>query len=296
MKPKRGLGLMISCLSILSALQWSCPAEEGPYDFSSPEAAFRSCGLAIKNNDPEAYYNAIYIGEPLTYERFLNLVWEPRNDQGQRIYFLGSPVVWKSGHVADYFLGAEFLKEVEARRLERGEVRSWFVKWSAGKLIRKEGFVRFAPEGDWRWSPNLYSQDINYRDSFATPSDAFRTVGQAQFLRLEVEVCRGLASAVRGGPTVDQCAQTMRERLAKLSKTEVDDVWINPALTACVDCLEEEYFTEKDGRQMCRVWELRRDAHGKSTRHRYQLFVKEEEEWRWLPDSKSFWYMGKPQP
>lgn len=296
MNQKHSLSFVIMCVGVLFATEHRCIAEANQYDFSSPEATFRSCGLAITNNDPQTYYKAIVTNRrnPAYDEQFLQEIWNGKDPEGRRHYGMGlcSPTVQRTGKVAEYFLQSEFLKKVEDRKAPVGEMRVYLVKWKAAKLIRREFFIRFDKDGYWRWAINLDSQDIPYLDSYKTPTDAFCTIEQAQFLRLETEVCRGLASVARGEMGVEKCDQTLRERLSKLSKTAADDVWINSALTACEGCLEEEMFTEKDGSQRCRVWETEKDTGSKRVRRRYELFIKEGNEWKWLPDSKSFWNIG----
>jgi hypothetical protein len=207
--------------------------------------------------------------------------------------------VQESGRISNYFQEAKFLREEVSRKVDGGALRVFLLKWPTGKVVRKESFVYFEKDGFWRWVLDPYlSQDTPCLDSYATPTDAFRAIGQAQFLRLETEVCRGLAMVARGGMDLNKCAEVFRSRMTKsLSPLEV-----NSMLTACTDCLEEEMFTEKDGSRRCRVWETEKDATGKRVRRHSELFIKEDNEWKWLPDPKSIWYLApskktaKPAP
>ena len=203
-------------------------------DFSSPEATYRTCGLAIQNNDPQTLYKAIILGEqPLPYAVFLKEIWELTDAEGRRTYgnhFRLNKTFLGTTQVAGFFLAAQFLRETRRKVTDEYETREYLVKWPHGSVIRTEVFYRLKKEGYWRWYLNQFAHDFQAHDSYATPSDAYRSIAQAQQLRLPTDVYRGMAATSRAGKDVTACVQQFRAAESRLSKRQQDHFWANREL------------------------------------------------------------------
>ena len=84
-----------------------------------------------------------------------------------------------------------------------------------------------------------------------------------------------------------------------MKKREREETWNTPELSGLRDAIEEEMTPPSATLEptKCKVWDLT-DARKREDRKRvdFETFVKEGNEWKWLPKPKYFWYPTKTEP
>jgi len=165
--------------------------------------------------------------------------------------------------------------------------------WLMSKDRKLRGFIDFIEQkGQWKWLPPIdpdaptapaYSYDIT------TPTKAFATLKRAQDPGYDgMPDLHGIHYALENSLKSSLPALKYREVIGgRKGKAK----WTRPDFSYGADRLEEEMPPLEDGKQKCRVWRL--DEKGKRTT--FELFVKEGDEWKWLPDPKCIWYPAKTE-
>jgi hypothetical protein len=143
----------------------------------------------------------------------------------------------------------------------------------SGQLLWLFEALVSAAEGSWTGKPTGYS----------SPTNAFLSVAQAQSIRDLLTIHRSMARGVLRGLAFEKYREVVGEKRKKGVAF--------PYTGSGQVHLEEEVLPPEDGKQKCRVWRL--DEKGKRTT--FELFVKEGDEWKWLPDPKCIWYPAKTE-
>lgn len=168
--------------------------------------------------------------------------------------------------------------------------RVWLMS-EDGKLRGSVDFIK--QKGQWKWVPPLNMDAPTapaYRYDFSTPSKAFATLKRAQDPGYDnIPDSQGIHHALESSLKSSFPAVEYREIFgARKGKVK----WKRPDFSYREDDLEEEMLQPENGKQKCKVWRL--DDKGKRTT--FELFVKEGDEWKWIPDPKYIWYPAKPEP
>lgn len=182
-------------------------------------------------------------------------------------------------------------------RVEKMDGLSWgcprstvWIRWVESKIMGAVGFVE--QEGNWRWFPMLYHAAYEDYD-LSTPTAAFLSLRRARHsgnsamytpIGDTFGIYNCIASDLKGAMSFEDYDKLVKGR-------RVGNGWISPSLSYDTDHLEEEMLEpeRKTGRSQCKIWKL--DKKGK--RVGFDLFVKEGEDWKWLPDPKYIWFPAK---
>lgn len=268
------------------------------YDQTSPTTTFRSLGKAIQNNDPKAYCSMIAGTAEIPYDVFVKEIWEGKGGHMPR-YGVNSEALANAApsRVAQFFCDAEILKEsIDASEEAEGRLyQVLHLRWSDGKIIRKERFVRVAKQTAWKWMPDAYEHDRPVYD-LSSPTTAYLAVGQALRYRLVSELVRTYAISVKGRLSHKEVERLLHDRLSKLSSKERTRTWSVPVLSGLREFIEEEMIPAPAGLEAtkCKVWELRDARKGEDRRRvECETFIKEGSEWKWLPKTEYFWCPSK---
>ena len=288
----------ICVILVALAIHEASGAEQ--YDFSSPTSTFRSLGLAIKNNDPKAFLNMFVSLGQAPYDLLLKEYWEGTGGHMPRFGLNSETLAGATpARVAQFFCEAVVLKE-SADQSEEVEGRLHhvlLVRWTDGKIIRKERFIRFPKETAWKWLP-LFEHDRKVYD-FSTPANTYLALAQSLRYKLVREVVTTCATSVKGGLSDKEWQGILEERLSRMKKREREETWNTPELSGLRDAIEEEMTPPSATLEptKCKVWDLT-DARKREDRKRvdFETFVKEGNEWKWLPKPKYFWYPTKTEP
>jgi len=238
----------------------------------------------------------------MSYDLFLEMIWEGNKPEWAR-YSMFSHFISPSNS-AKFFREADVVKESvgkydksKSKRSDRLH-RELLVKWAEMGILRKLSFYLFPGEKDWMWVASPYDSDDPIYDTLS-PSSAYLGARQAFRFGLVDEICKCLASSARGGLSVENCVAVLKDRLSKLSEDSQEDIWHQPKFYAVAkEYIEEELLNpdEHGGMAICRVWHLENERAGTPMkRQQFELFVKEGDEWKWLPDPKSFWNPTKSE-
>ena len=272
---------------------------EEKYDFSTPTSTFRSVGLAIKNDDPKAFYKIVASGHgrELTYEQFLDAAWKgPKSKYPP--YLIYSPTVQASKQPASYFLQAEVASERTGEEDTPSMSDTVLVlRWKQPGIYRKEEFYRCAGEQVWHWrAANMYTRDYPIYEP-STPSNAYLALNTALQLGILSEVCNDYATSVRGGLSAKEWERVLNDRLSKFPRLQQEMAWEELMMASSEDELEVEMLPPEAGRDVVKanVWRMDRPLGVKTggTRRSGETFVQEGKEWKWLPKPNCFWYPTK---
>ncbi len=96
-----------------------------------------------------------------------------------------------------------------------------------------------------------------------------------------------IASSVLGQIDAANAAKAFRNRLRKLPGGKAESVWDTWESNLNKDELEEELLRGEDRELKARVWHI--DPETKK-RINAEVFVKDGEEWKWVPDKGSIWH------
>lgn len=173
----------------------------------------------------------------------------------------------------------------EGEGLSFGCPRAWiWVKWPEGKIRGCLNFIK--QDAEWRLFIPVFGF-IEY--DLSTPKRAFLSILGAQSPAHEdvtVSDVQGmyevLASDLKDVITSDEY-----KKLVKMRKKQRR--WILPDFSYDTDHLEEEMLEPENEKAHCKVWKL--DKQGKHVG--FEIFIKEGEEWKWIPDPKYIWFPTK---
>ena len=286
--------LRSACIVLIAPmLGKTCGAEQ--YDFSSPTSAFRSLGSAIKNNHPESVYKGVVLGNPpMSYAVFLEKIWDSQNAEYPGFDIL-SKAARSSGSAATFFATGEILAEKTGWGEENGmRHQVLVVRWKQSRVMREENLFLLPGEKMWRWCPDPNGSNYPIYDA-TTAKHVYLALVQSLRLRLVEQLCEFFATSVRGGLSVKECVRILAGRLSQLPEKAQRSKWTNPAFRGSGEQEIEEEMLPRDGssRVLCRVWRV---SVKDRKRIDHELFIKEGNEWKWLPKPESFWNPTKAEP
>lgn len=181
--------------------------------------------------------------------------------------------------------------EVDVAKAEAWAAGGIRVLWLKAEDGKARGFTSFVSQNDeWRWYPAFDPEALPvYAYDLSSPKAVFLSLAGASehpgATQGDMDAIReAIATSLKRNDLVAEYEKTVAKRKPKV-------VWTRPDFSFSEDRLEEEMLPPEDGKQKCRVWRL--DEKGKRTTS--ELFVKEGDEWKWLPDRKCIWYPAKTE-
>lgn len=167
-------------------------------------------------------------------------------------------------------------------------IRVLWLKSEDGKV---RGFTSFVRQNDeWRWYPAFDPEALPvYAFDLSSPKAVFLSLAGASkhpsAIQSDIDAFyEAIATSLKRSDLVAKYEMRVARR-----KPEV--AWIRPNFFYNEDHLQEEMLPQKDDKQKCRVWRL--DEKGERTT--FELFVKEGDEWKWLPDPKCIWHPAQTE-
>ncbi|MBI5394281.1 MAG: hypothetical protein HZA91_03195 [Verrucomicrobia bacterium] len=272
---------------LLPAVLFTACADLHRCDQSTPLSTFRSAGLAIKNDDPKMFYRCIewthwFFG----YRQFLEFLWV--EDCAWPRYGVCNGEIPSDKRAAEFFLQADAVWERIGILEKRGRVehRILLFRWNQGKIFREAEFVREKGGRSWRLMPDPYASEYAFCD-LSTPSNAYLFVEQSTSLKVLDDLCAAYATSVKGGLSDKEWVRILSDRLSRLQPERIQGAWEQPQMTSAREDLDVEMQPVQAGGSelKCTVWRLRYD-----TRKRLfpETFVKEGDQWKWLPKPEYF--------
>jgi hypothetical protein len=234
------------------------------------------------------FYKIVEFGKSrIPYGRFLELLWA--EDCAWPRYGVCKGAIPPTKRAAEFFLEAEVVRE-KSVKLAKGDTEETILllRWNKGRIFRSEEFHREKGEQSWRWFPDPYNSDRPIQD-LSTPRNAYLFVEQCTNLRVLDDLCVAYATEVKGGLADKEWIRILNDRLSRLRPDEIQGAWDQPQMTSLRKNIEEEMQPVQAGstREKCKVWRLR---HGTRERLFFETFVKERDQWKWLP-KPDYWFL-----
>jgi hypothetical protein len=247
------------------------PDEPVTYELSTPKAAFESLLKIVKARDVRGYYEILYKTEGMvTFEELAQRAKTGGDRSWKSLIFITQAL----------FLGVERIAPAE-----RGAPELARVWWRSGST-KQRGYLLFGlQEGKWKLSPNDESTETKWPDyDFSSPIAAFQSLQRA--MRFDewdtLGIYDALASDLKKGVSFEAYDRQVKEML-KRKQGEHPELRYEP------DRLHVQELPVENGKSKCKIWKLSKEKKQES----FEVFVKEGNEWKWIPDPKYVWYPKK---
>lgn len=244
-----------------------------PKGYKPVVEAFHKLQSAMKKKDPGAMYDILPKNAPIPREQYIARFQK----MDQRLWEIDIFKIISDGEI----IRVEPLKVSPGSEFA-GYCKVW-LKWEAGKRLGSELFVK--EDNEWKWAPRSGDEPRITHPFYdkQTPIQAFLSLKQAMDLKDNLAFYNALADNLR----IQVSFEDYEGFINKKRKEHAGEV---PSFSYNVDDLEEEMLEAKDKKPHSKVWKLKKENKKDSRRIGFELFIKEGEEWKWIPKKEYIWY------